>query len=131
MDCAPIGAQPTRRTTHVEVRFGQAERDAVEEADGLASAVPSLPGQSPLVVKEDEVLLNFLRGNLLGAAAIVKREPGNGLEVGLLGALAEAANRHVIGHALAKPRHGSSPFGSDLSRRHAHALAVGLTVEHL
>ena len=38
----------------VEVRLGQTKRDAVEEADAVAGAVAALPGQPPLIVKEDE-----------------------------------------------------------------------------
>ena len=85
--------------------------------------VAALPSQSPLIVKEDEVVLDFLRGDPLGAAAVMMREPGDGVEIGLLGVLGEAANGHVAGHALSKRGHGLSPSGSDLSRRHAHARA--------
>lgn len=105
------------------MRVGQAERNAVEEADSVPSAFAALPGQPTLVVKEGEVLLDFLRRDLLGAAAVMAGEPRNGFEIGLLGALGGAAHGHVVEHALTKRRHGSSPSGSDLSRRHAHALA--------
>ena len=93
----------------VEVRVGQAERDAVEKADAVAGAVAALPGQSPLVVQEDEVVLNFPGRDPVRAAAVMAGKPGNRVEVGLPGVLGETANGHVVDHALAKLCHGSSP----------------------
>ena len=107
----------------VEMRFGQAERDAVEEADAVAGAVAALPGQPPLVVQEDEVVLDFLRRDPVRAAGVMKGEAGDGVEVGLLGVVGEAANGHVVDHALTKLCHGVSPSWSDRLRRHVHALA--------
>ena len=107
----------------VEMRFGQAERDAVEEADAVTGAVAALPGQPPLVVQEDEVVLDFLRRDPVRAAGVMKGEAGDGVEVGLLGVVGEAANGHVVDHALTKLCHGVSPSWSDRLRRHTHALA--------
>ena len=90
----------------VEVRLGQAERDAVEKANGVASAVAALPAQPPLLVQIDEVVLDFLRRDPVRAAAVVTGEAGDRVEVGLLGVLGEAANGHVVDHALTKWRHG-------------------------
>ena len=52
-------------------RLDQTERDAAEEADAVAGAVAALPGQSPLFVQVDEVVLDFLRRDPVRAAAVV------------------------------------------------------------
>ena len=98
-------------TRHIEVRVGQTERDAVQEADAVANAVAALPGQPLLFVQMEEVVLDFRSGDPVGAATIVAREPGNRVEVRLLGVLGESANGHVVGHALAQLCHGCLPLG--------------------
>ena len=99
------------------MRLGQTERDAVEEADAVAGGVAALPGQPALVVQEDEVVLDFPGRDPIRAAAVVTGEAGDGAEVGLPDVLGEAANGHVVDHALTKWRHGASPSGSDRSRK--------------
>ena len=89
-------------TRQVEVRVGQTERDTVEKTDTVASAVAALPGQPPLFVQKDQVVLDFLGRDPRRAAVVVTGEPGDRAEVGLLGVLGEAANGHVVNHALTK-----------------------------
>ena len=103
---------------HIEVRVGHTERNAVQEAHAVAHAVAALPAQSPLLVKVDEVVLDLLGRDLVGTAAVVTREPGDGGEIGTLRVLGEAANGHVVGHALTQRCHGSSPWRCERVRRH-------------
>ena len=84
----------------------------------MAHAIAALPAQSPLFVKVDEVVLDLLGRDLVGTAAVVTREPGDGGEIGTLRVLGEAANGHVVGHALTQRCHGSSPLRCDRVRRH-------------
>ena len=44
-----------------KVRLGQTERDAEKEADAVASIFAALPTKPPLLVQEEEVVLDFLR----------------------------------------------------------------------
>ena len=114
----------------IEVRLGQAERDAEEEADAVAGAVAALPGQAVLLAKKDEVVLDLLRRDPVRAAAVVKREPGDGVEIGPLGVLGEAANRHVVEHALSKRGHGLSPSGCVMCHEDTPMLLLaGLPVD--
>ena len=62
---------------------------------------------------------------------ITAGEPGNRVEVGLLGVLGEAVNGHVVDHTLPKLCHRASPSWSDRSRRHARALACGRDTRQL
>ena len=48
----------------IEVRVRPTERDAVQETDPLARTVAALPGQSTLLVKVKQVVLNLLCGDL-------------------------------------------------------------------
>ena len=94
----------------VEVRVRHTEGDAVQEAHAVAHAVAALPAQPPLFVQVDEVVLNLLGADLVGAAAIVTGQPFDGGEVGLLGVLGQSSNGHVIEHALTQRCHRSSPL---------------------
>ena len=55
----------------VEVRIGHTEGDAEEKAHAVANGVAALPAQSALLMKEEEVVLNLLGTDLVGAAAVV------------------------------------------------------------
>ena len=57
----------------IEVRFGQPERDPVEKPDAVAYAVAALPGQPPLFVKVDEVVLDLLGRDAVGTAPVMTR----------------------------------------------------------
>ena len=66
------------------MRVRHTEGDAEQEAHAVAHAVAALPAQPPLFVKVDEIVLDLLGGDLVGTAAVVTGEPGDGVEVGLL-----------------------------------------------
>ena len=102
----------------IEVRVGHTEGDAVQEAHAVAHAVAALPAQPPLFVQVDEIVLDLLGGDLVGTAAVVTGEPGDGGEIGTLRVLGEAANGHVVDHALTQRSHGTSPLRCDRVRRH-------------
>ena len=98
------------RAGQVEVRVRHTEGDAVQEAHAVAHAVAALPAQSALFVQVDEIVLNLLGGDLVGTAPVVTGEPCDRVEVGLLGVLGEAADGHVVDHALTQRCHRSSPL---------------------
>ena len=66
---------------HIEVGVRQPEGDAVEEAHAVANGVAGGPAQPVVLVKEQEVVLDFGGGDLVGAAAIVPGESGDGTQV--------------------------------------------------
>ena len=103
---------------HIEVGVRQPEGDAVEEAHAVANGVAGGPAQSVVLVKEQEVGLDFGGGDLVGAAAIVPGESGDGTQVRRHGAVGESANGHVVDHALTQRCHGSSPLRYERVRRH-------------
>ena len=98
---------------HIEVRVGQTECDAVQEANPVPHTVAALPAQSPFV-KEEQVILNLPGRDPVGTAAVVPREPGDRGEIGTHGVLGEAANGHVLLHSLTQRCcHVSSPKAFD------------------
>ena len=102
----------------IEVRLGQPERDPVEKPDAVACAVAAFPGQPPLFVKVDEVVLDLLGRDAVGTAPVVTRQSGDGVEVRFLGVLGKSANGHVVEHALTKRCHVESPLVLEWIRRH-------------
>jgi hypothetical protein len=53
-----------------------------------------------LAQQMQQVALHFVGAQLLGAAPVVARQGGHGLDVGLLGALCHAAQHQSVEHAL-------------------------------
>ena len=53
--------------------------------------------------------LDLALGDAIGSTPVVRSEPGDGSEVGLLGLGGEPAEHQVIGHLLAKRRHVDLP----------------------
>lgn len=62
------------------------------------------------VLQVEEVLPQFLLGDLAGGLAVVLRELADGRDVGLLRSGRVPPERHVLDHALPERCHGSSPF---------------------
>ena len=85
---------------HVEVRVGNAERNAEQKQDSVPYAVAALPAQSPLFMQEEQVVLDFLRRDPLRTTTVVSRKSGDGLQVGSHGVLGKAANTHVVQHSF-------------------------------
>ena len=83
----------TRRS---RARVGQPEGDAVEEAQSVAIDVAALPAEVAFVVKEQEVILDLLGAELVGAAMIMACEADDGAQVRLLGVVGESANGHIV-----------------------------------
>ena len=91
----------------------------------MPRTVADLPGQSALFMKVEQIILNLLCGYPLGAALVVAREPGEGVEIQTHRVLGQVANGHVIHHSFAQLCHGSSPSKCDWSWRTPAPAAAG------
>ena len=60
-------------------------------------------------MQKQQVVLNLLGFNGVGAAAIVLHQAGDGVDIDVLGAVGQTANGHVVEHFLAKWTHDRSP----------------------
>ena len=105
---------------HIEVGVRQPEGDTEEKAHAVANGVAGAPVQPVLLVKEQEVVLDFWGGDLVGATAIVPGESGDRAQVRRHSAVGESANGHVVDQALTQRCQGSSPLRCERVPRHTN-----------
>jgi hypothetical protein len=91
-----------------------AERDVVQEAEGVGSLATRAPGELAIVDQVREVRLDFVVGDLVRRPAIVLRQPDHGGDVRLVGPRRESANGHVAHHAGPELGHGAPPGCGEL-----------------
>lgn len=91
----------------------------------MPRTVADLPGQSALFMKVEQIILNLLCRDSLGAALAVACGPGDGVKIQTHLVLGQAANGHVFHHSFAQLCHGSSPSKCDWSWRTPAPVATG------
>src|SRR5262249_46842768 len=89
---------------------GSAEGDGVEEAQGTDGLVEGAPGDPPLLHQVQLVGPDVLGAEVLGGAAAVTGEAGDGLGVGLDGPGRLVAELPILDQALAERGHGELPL---------------------
>ena len=99
--------QPLRRQRHGDARtpVGLAEHLAHQKAQGAGGLVDAGAGQVPITHEVQQVRLQLLVRDQLGAAVIVAGHLRDDPEVGLLGTRPKAAQDHRIDHALTQRCH--------------------------
>lgn len=91
----------------------------------MADAVAALPGQVPLVVQEEKITLDLLRGDLCRTAVIVECEPRDKTQIRTLGVLGASSDGHVVYHLLTQRCHVSLPLTYERSRRTPAPVRAG------
>jgi hypothetical protein len=91
----------------IELGGGPVQGDSVEKPQAMANGVAARPGQMPLLAEVEQVVLDLLHTELIGAAVVILGQAGDRLQVGFLGVLGQIAHHQVVEHFASQRCHGA------------------------
>jgi len=90
----------------IELCGGPVQGDLVEKPQTMADRIAACPGQVPFLAEVEQVVLDLLRGELIGTAVVVHRQARDRLQVGFLGVFGQIAHDQVVEHFTSERFHG-------------------------